>query len=231
MNFGDFVEKYNFTDALPLMFSTTGLGMGNMVNKMTMPVMQAFGAQMARLMVGTQNSFSTSSGRNQDLYDAIADFLGEKVYYNTRAISSTRSDDGVSVTVRNVVSGQETVINAKKLLIAIEPVATKLAAFDLDEHEEEVFSKFHFAREYTAIVSNPSLPTNYSTGLNIEAFSEHGPMHDSVSVEDLQAGFIQDLLGLQGMRSTWYTGAAFSSNYQTILWQYNEVLLPQLLAA
>lgn len=303
MNFGGFVEKYNLTDALPLMFSTTGLGVGNILNKMTMPVMQAFGAQMARLMVGTQSSFSPSSERNQDLYDAIAKFLGGKVYYNTRAISSTRSDDGVTVTVWNVESGQETVVNAKKLLIAIQPVATKLAAFDLDGHEEDVLSKFHFSREYSGIVSNPSLPTNYSvsnlpyaandnryttypdfnftssfdcvdydsdlfrvimvgdeqfgpedakelvqknfktliksgilpasnqTDLKLEAFSEHGPMHDSVSVEDLQAGFIQDLLGLQGRRSTWYTGAAFSSNYQTILWQYNEIILPQMLAA
>lgn len=302
MNFGDFVEKYSFADALPLLFSTTGLGMGDILNKMTMPVMQAFGAQMARLIIGTQTSFSPSSGRNQDLYDAISEFLGDKVYYNTRAIDSTRSDNGVVVTVRNLVSGQVTIINGKKLLIAIEPVARKLAAFDLDRHEEEVFSKLHFAREYTAIVSNPSLPTNYSvinlpsaasdnnfkaypdynftssfgcvdydsdlfrvimvgdeqlgpedakvlvqrdfktlvesgilaasnqTGLTFEAFSEHGPMHDSVSAEDLQAGFIQDLLGLQGLRSTWYTGAAFSSNYQTVLWQYNEILLPQMLA-
>lgn len=303
MNFGDFVEKYNFTDALPLMFSTTGLGMGNILNKMTMPVMQAFGAQMARVVMGTQSSFSPSSGRNQDLFDAIAKFLGDKVFYNTHAINSTRSDDGVTVTVWDVVSGQETIVNAKKLLIAIEPVATKLAAFDLDGYEEEVFSKFQFSREYTGIVSNPSLPTNHSvtnlpydanyntyktfpdfnfttsfdcvdydsdlfriimvgdeqfgpeeakglvqrnfktlaqsgilaasnqTDLKFEAFSEHGPMHDSVSGEDLQAGFIQDLLGLQGLRSTWYTGAAFSSNYQTILWQYNEILLPQMLAA
>ncbi|KAK7736526.1 hypothetical protein SLS53_006957 [Cytospora paraplurivora] len=302
LNFGDFVEKYNITDALPIIFSTTGLGVGNPLDKITLPVMQDFGAQMGRLLTGAQTSFAPSSGRNQDLYDAIARFLGDKVYCNTRAISSTRSEDGVIVTVRNVLSGQETVVNAKKLLIAVEPVAKKLAAFDLDEHEEHLFSKFQFTREYTAIVSNPSLPTNYSvtnlpyaandnnyktypdfnftssfdavhydsdlyridvigdenlgpqeakalaqqnfktlvesgvlpasnqTGLKFEAFSDHGPMHDRVSVEELKAGFIQDLLGLQGLRSTWYTGAAFSSNYQTILWQYNEVLLPQLLA-
>lgn len=302
MNFGDFVDKYNLTAALPLLFMSNGLGMGNLMNKMTMPVMQTFGAQMARVMTGAQSTYSPSSGRNQDLYDAIAEFLGNKVYYNTRAISSTRSDDGVVVKVRNAVSGHESIIHAKKLLIAIEPVGTKLAAFDLDEHEKEVFGKFRFSREYTAVVTNPSLPTNHSvtnlpyaasgnnfkaypdynftssfscvdynsdlfsvimvgdeqlgpkdakamverdfetligsgilapsnqTALKFEAFSDHGPMHDSVSVEDLQAGFIQDLLGLQGLRSTWYTGAAFSSNYQTILWQYNEILLPQMLS-
>lgn len=162
MIFGDFVEKYNFTDALPILFSTTGLGMGNILNKMTMPVMQAFGVQMARLITGTPTSFSPSLRRNQDLYDAIAEFLGDKVYYNTRVTRSIRSDDGVVVTVRNGLSGQETIVKAKKLLIAIEPVADKLAAFDLDEHEKEVFDKFHFAREYMGIVSSPLLPTNYS---------------------------------------------------------------------
>ncbi|KUI70066.1 Beta-cyclopiazonate dehydrogenase [Cytospora mali] len=303
MNFGDFVEKYNFTDALPGMFISTGLGTGNMMNKMTMTVMQAFGVQMARVLAGTLSYVTPSSGRNQDLYDAVARFLGDKVYCNTEAISSTRTDDGVTVTVRNSVSGQETTINAKKLLIAIEPVGTKLAAFDLDEHEEDLFSKLNFTREYTAIVTNPSLQTNHSlyylpyaandndfktfpdfnftscfvcvdydsnlfsvymigderlgpkeaqamaqsnfetlvesgalpasnqTELNFVAFSSHGPMHDRVSAKELKAGFIQDLLGLQGLRSTWYTGAAFASNYQTILWQYNEILLPQMLAA
>ncbi|KUI62832.1 Beta-cyclopiazonate dehydrogenase [Cytospora mali] len=303
VNFSDFVEKYNFTDALPEMFSSTGLGTGNIMNKLTMPVMQAFGVQMSRILTGTLSYLTPSSGRNQDLYDAVARFLGDKVYCNTEAISSTRTDDGVTVTVRNSVSGQETNINAKKLLIAIEPVATRLAAFDLDEHEEDVFSKFKFCREYTAIVTNPSLQTNQSlyylpyaandnnfktfpdfnftscfecvdydsnlfrvdmigderlgpeearamaqsnfetlvkagtlpasnqTELKFVAFSSHGPMHDRISAEDLKEGFIQDLLGLQGLRSTWYTGAAFASNYQTVLWQYNEILLPQMLAA
>lgn len=137
MQFSDFVDRYNITNALPVMFSTTGLGMGSILNRMTLPVMQAFGAQMARLLLGRQASFAPSSGRNQDLHDAIARFLGDKVLYNTRAVRSTRSDDGVNVTVRNTVSGRETIINAKKLLIAIEPVAAKLAAFDLDEHEHE----------------------------------------------------------------------------------------------
>lgn len=303
MNFGDFVEKYEIQDALPIMWETTGLGVGAMLNKDTLPVMMAFGAQMARVMLGQQNASVPASGRNQDLYDAVAEFLGDRVYLDTRVVSANRSDDGVTVTVRNGITDEETMIHAKKLLVAIQPVADKLAAFDLDENEKTVFSKFQYSREYTGIASNPSLPVNstiynfpYSASDNTQlhwqdfnftsdfeaadyskdlfriimvgdenlgpeqaramaqrdfstlvgsgvltasnqtelhwlGFSDHGPMHGHVSKDDVEAGFYQDLYALQGLRSTWYTGAAFSSNYQTILWAYNEILLPKMLAA
>lgn len=61
------------------------------------------------------------------------------------------------------------------------------------------------------------------------AFVDHGPMHLRASAEDITGGFIQELYALQGQRSTWYTGGAWSVQYTTILWDYNEVLLPKLL--
>lgn len=72
--------------------------------------------------------------------------------------------------------------------------------------------------------------SNQAEQLTWVAFSDHGPMHDRVTVAELQAGFYQGLYGLQGRRSTWFTGGAWASNYQTILWEYNEVLLPKILA-
>lgn len=308
MDFGDFVEKYGIHDALPTMWDGTALGLGDMLNKGTLSVMQAFGAQMTRIMLGTQNTSIPASGRNQDVYDAMAAILGDRVYLNTQAITSNRTDDGVTVTVQNSVTHEVTTIHAKKLLIAIQPAANKLEAFDLDAQEKAVFDKIQYSRIYAGIVSNPSLPINHSVynlpysasdntqlhwqdfnltayfeaadgskdlfqvvmvgddGLGPEeakamaerdfatlvasgvftggstdldgtepldwlGFSDHGPMHDRVSREDLEAGFVQDLYALQGMRSTWYTGAAFASNFQTILWQYNEMLLPKMLAA
>ncbi|KAL2108927.1 hypothetical protein VUR80DRAFT_3185 [Thermomyces stellatus] len=61
------------------------------------------------------------------------------------------------------------------------------------------------------------------------AFVDHGPMHLRASAEAITEGFIQDLYGLQGHRSTWYTGAGWSVQYTTILWAYNEVLFTKLL--
>ena len=65
--------------------------------------------------------------------------------------------------------------------------------------------------------------------LEVVAFSDHGPMHLTVPAEAYRAGFVQDLYALQGRRSTWWTGAAFASHFQTVIWEYNEVLLPKML--
>lgn len=61
------------------------------------------------------------------------------------------------------------------------------------------------------------------------AFADHGLMHSRVSAAELRGGFIQRQLGLQGRRSTWYTGAAFTSAFSTVLWEYNNVLLPHVI--
>lgn len=122
-----------------------------MLNKMTLPVIQGFNCQMARVLLGSQNSLVPASGRNQDLYDAIAESLGDKMYLNTTVIASNRSQEGISVTVRNSFTGEETLIQANKLLIAIQPVDGMLAAFDLDEEETAVFSKMHYTREYSGV--------------------------------------------------------------------------------
>lgn len=156
------METYGVEAALPSIWPT-GLGLGAMVNQMTLPVMQASGAQMARLFLGLQGAYVPASGRNQDLYDAIAMYLGDRVYLNTRAVDAKRTDDGVMVTVRNELDGKETMIHANKLLIAIQPVGNKLAAFDLDVNEEAVFTKMQYTREYTGTVSSPSIPLNTAT--------------------------------------------------------------------
>lgn len=65
--------------------------------------------------------------------------------------------------------------------------------------------------------------------LNFAAFVDHGPMHLRARAEEISAGFIQELYALQGRRSTWYTGAAWSVQYTTLLWEFNDILLPKLL--
>lgn len=302
LNFGAFVEKYNISAALPTIFQIAG-AMGRIVDKEVLPVMRAFPAQTARTVLGTQKSYVTASGRNQDLYDAVGEFLGDKVYYNTQAISSVRSDAGVAVTVQDVNTGKQTIIQARNLVLGIAPDPSKFSTFDLDDTELGVFSKFQYTREHVFIVSCPSLqqsntslanlpytandntamhypdynftgtisrvspnstlfhtsvvgdkfldpdsakaklqsdiqtligahdlPDSSSQGqLQYEFVSDHGYMHARVTADDYKAGFIQDLMALQGRRSTWYTGSAFSANWQTMLWEYNEILVPKIL--
>lgn len=64
--------------------------------------------------------------------------------------------------------------------------------------------------------------------ITFKAFANHGHMHAHVSADELRSGFIQKLNALQGRRNTYYTGAAFSAGFSVVLWEYNKVLLPEL---
>jgi hypothetical protein len=299
--YGDFVTKYGLEDAVPMMFASTGLGVGNMTEVPTMFVLQSFGTHMAESVLGKMDSYAPAHG-NQALYNAVAEDLGDDVLYSSTVIATFRTEFGVFLTVRNNETGQITLITARQLLIAIEPTKDNTAPLGLSWHEHELLSKFTYTREYTAIINNTALepgmayfnmpaasaPDNYlilpeasftniitylggdnlfkviivgdnnldeagarallqkdfntllSAGefattadqrkVDYVTFAVHGPMHARVSVEDVKAGFYQDLYGLQGQRSTWWTGGAFSVNFQTTLWAFDETLFPKILA-
>ncbi|KAG8168482.1 hypothetical protein KVR01_001231 [Diaporthe batatas] len=57
---------------------------------------------------------------------------------------------------------------------------------------------------------------------------DHGPTHMRVDADEIQAGFVQAQYALQGHRATWWTGAAFSAQFTTILWAFNDLLLPKM---
>lgn len=56
----------------------------------------------------------------------------------------------------------------------------------------------------------------------------HGAMHLRVDGEALRAGFVQEQMALQGRRGTWWTGAAWSAQFSTVVWGFNERLLPMM---
>ncbi|KAK8070724.1 hypothetical protein PG997_010927 [Apiospora hydei] len=315
MRFGDFVQRHGIEDAVPQIYAATGFGIGRQADELTLTVMQTFGAQMARSMLGRQGGFITASHRNQDVYDAMVREIGEEsILYETKVVRSTRTAGfGVVLTAKNQRTGKETTVQATKLLMAIRPVGEEtMRPFNLDARERSVFSKFDYHRVWATLVRHPSLtagntsvdnfpaavaPSNYletpqvpfldkfelqdntagglesqvfrslvigtkdfdytdakellqssldrlieqgilprtSAGkeeqIEVVALSDHGPMHVRVSAEELRGGFFQKLYALQGHRSTWWTGAAFASHFQTIIWEFNEVLLPQMLGA
>lgn len=302
MPFGEWITKYDLEDAMPFIYSSTGLGLGNMTNDMTLFALQAFGASMARSTLGLQGSFVPASLRNQDIYDAIADVLGDDVLYQSTVIESQRTDRSVSVLVKNSATGQETLIEAKRLLISIPPTGKNTAPFDLDEEESDVLGKIEYNNLYTGLIDNKNLAANWSyfnmpaasaqdnylvlpeapftaridamgdgtffrvtiigdgttsacdaRGLVqrdfdrlIEAgviappaegeeevswvdFSAHGPMHARVSDAEIRGGFFQRFNALQGQRSTWWTGGAWAVNFQTHLWEYDDMIIPLML--
>jgi hypothetical protein len=222
------------------------------------------------------------------------------VFYSSTVVEARRTDDGVSVTVENSATKERTIIESRRLILAIEPTESNLAPFDVDAEELDVFSKFDGSRVHAGIVTNEALPVNFtlfnlptsaapnnwdeypalpfqarfdyfgtnkfrvlvvgdrdldskaakelvqsnfesliSAGVLEEpadkalqwlALEDHGAMHLRVTAEELRAGFIQKQSGLQGHRSTWWTGAAFSSQFQTSLWKFNDILLEKIVA-
>lgn len=64
--------------------------------------------------------------------------------------------------------------------------------------------------------------------LQFAAFQDHGPMGMRADVEEIRSGFFQEQYALQGHRSTWWTGGAFAAQLTTLLWAFNDLLLPKL---
>lgn len=122
------------------------------------------------------------------------------------------------------------------------PLPAQVGRFDFLDMTSDMFS-------FTAVGKDTDTPASMraligktiegmaSTGVvdgaasevEFPAFADHGMMHSRVSAEELRGGFIQRQLALQGKRSTWYTGAAFTSAFSTVLWEYNNVLLPDVI--
>ena len=67
--------------------------------------------------------------------------------------------------------------------------------------------------------------------LKFHAFAPHDSMSAHASREDLEAGFISQLNGLQGQQSTWYTGSAWSVHISTSLWIFTETVLSKLVVS
>ncbi|KAF2452038.1 FAD dependent oxidoreductase superfamily [Karstenula rhodostoma CBS 690.94] len=300
MDFSAFVQKYSLQAAVPRLWDSTVMGVGDFLRVPTLYVMQASGLVMARAMLGQSRAIVPSSGNLHELYERVADLLGGDVQYDSIVVGSSRNETDVEVWVKHR-DGIETVIVAKRLLVAFEPSPVALAPFDLDDEEADVLGKLRFSSVYAGLVQHPSLEglqswTNTVPGAvegnfstyplpahvgriahqpggggrlfsftavgneedgpeSIQAliaqsvenmvgvgtvnatngtttfpyFANHGLMHSRVSGEELRKGFIARQTALQGRRATWYTGAAFSSGFSTVLWAYNEVLLPRVI--
>ncbi|KFY01792.1 hypothetical protein O988_02517 [Pseudogymnoascus sp. VKM F-3808] len=84
------------------------------------------------------------------------------------------------------------------------------------------------AKTINTMIKSGVLPASNGT-LEFVKFSNHGKMHTRFSADTLRSGIVQKQVALQGHRSTYYTGAAFSAPFSTVLWEYNRVLLPRVI--
>ncbi|KAK3315960.1 amine oxidase [Apodospora peruviana] len=303
LSFGEFVIKYSLQAAVPQIFAITGNGLGDLLATPTLYVLQAFGPATLESFLGIAGApFVPSSGRNAEVYEAIATRLGSNVLYSSKVVQSLRTGFGVVLWVQGG-DGKYTLVLADQLVMAIEPTPENIEPFNPTASEKAVFDKFAYSTVYAGIVSHPSLPTNaslvntvpaaapsnylalpkpnftvaftpidpaaglWSVGVvgnealtsdaakalvtsninamvasgvlpgvsgakvTFKAWAVHGAMHARVSAAELKADFIRKQVALQGKTSTWWTGAAWSSTATSILWAYNDLLLPKIVAA
>ena len=70
-----------------------------------------------------------------------------------------------------------------------------------------------------------------SAAPTILAFGNHMPYTLRVTSADLAAGFPNPLWGLQGHRSTWYSGATFTGSSSTDIWNATAAIVASMLAS
>lgn len=156
---GEFVKKYDIQAMLPLIYPSTGAGVGSRGNfnkLLTLTLMKAFPPGWAKAYLGQLPVYAVDGG-NQHLYNEIATLLRRDVLYSSVVIESSRAQGNIQLVTQSP-DGKKKLILAKKLLIAVPPTRENLAPFDLDETERAHFSKAKYGRSHTALVSHSKLP-------------------------------------------------------------------------
>ncbi|KAM0287664.1 hypothetical protein ACHAQH_000193 [Verticillium albo-atrum] len=138
--------------------------------------------------------------------------------YSNRSPETGSSNNTIFPTASQV--GRMDYIGGTKDLFQFTAVGT--------EEDDSESIRALIAQSIDTMIEAGTIPASEGS-LTFSAFANHGKMHPRVTAEDLQAGFIQKQLALQGRRSTWYTGAAFSAGFSTVLWEYNNVVLPSVI--
>ncbi|KAK2613467.1 hypothetical protein N8I77_000380 [Diaporthe amygdali] len=292
LTWNEFARKYDLGAAAPSIFSTVVV---DLEAALMIDVWKAYAVPT------TASGFQPISGDNSEIYDKVAQLLGNDVLYQSQAISAQRSNDGVRLLVKGN-DGNTTEINAKRLLITIGPETLDQTIFDLEDQEADILSSTTGDRYYTGIVSHPSLPVqvvqntapgavaanylaypavsslssfnymgNSSTGpiyrtvlfvardtefeeaknivrsslqnlmdagtlpagdvdqVDFKAFEDHGLLYRRWSADQLRNGIVSQANALQGLRSTWYTGAYWMNNDAAMLWNTTDAILPRML--
>ncbi|KAM0414622.1 hypothetical protein ACHAPT_013532 [Fusarium lateritium] len=293
--FGQFAKKHGIEAVVPTIWETSAVALGEITSQPTF-VIQSFPVPLAQAYLGKAELLLPVSRRNQDIYDKVAESLGDDVLYGNVVINAKRTSRGVTVLSKGT-DGHLTKITAKRLLVAIAPTLPNLSSFKPDKHERKVLSKVMYTRAYAGAITSSSLPLNTtlkntdpsgnwltcpdlsllqwyksinstslshkimmfgnetldaqdakaiveqsfkelmaagsleneaSDGIEWLEFADHGSVNVRVGLEDLKAGYVQDLYSLQGHLSTWYTGPAWSAQLHTPIWAFSDSVVPRL---
>jgi Flavin containing amine oxidoreductase len=88
--------------------------------------------------------------------------------------------------------------------------------------------KGNIALDIKRLASSGNFPGLTFGGFDV--FSSHAPFEMNVSKDEIVDGFYTRLNALQGHRDTFYNGAALQTNDSSLIWEFTESLLPQIVA-
>lgn len=139
--YSEFVKKYGLEDIVQFVNVING-NIGDILKRPTLYGIKAFSALLVQAVA--DGFVNAASGDNWDLYRAAQKVLEKKnnVIYRSTVTKITRSKYGVLVSVNT--PGQEIIITAKKLIVAIPPLKKTLQQVNLDltAKEAHLFEKF-----------------------------------------------------------------------------------------
>ncbi|RGP78865.1 hypothetical protein FLONG3_3064 [Fusarium longipes] len=101
-------------------------------------------------------------------------------------------------------------------------------AFDNADYSLED-AKAIIREELTNLARAGAVPADTAKNVTFPILSNHAPFELHVSSKEIGKGFFEDLLKLEGPRSTYWTGAAFTGHSSGLIWNWNDnVILPAM---
>ncbi|KAB5518097.1 hypothetical protein GE09DRAFT_1157527 [Coniochaeta sp. 2T2.1] len=79
------------------------------------------------------------------------------------------------------------------------------------------------------MASKKTIPNLGGKKLEVVEWSDHGPGGFGVTAKDARNGWWEKMYGLQGKRSTWFTGNAIAIDFSTQLWKMNDEVLTRMM--
>lgn len=159
--FREFVDKYQIDGAVWSIYQFEQ-GYSPLLDLPTIYVLKQFGQGLFQAV--TTNTLLTTEHQNtHELYQRIAEFLGDRVLLNTSVVAMSRKTSGRPCILVDSPEGRKLIVARKVLITApLINVYDSGHSFDLDSEEEALFEQFFANGYYTGIIKNTGLPPNFT---------------------------------------------------------------------
>ncbi|KAH7310886.1 hypothetical protein B0I35DRAFT_470608 [Stachybotrys elegans] len=148
MPFGAFVDKYNFSDAFPLVYQVSQ-GMGDLLHVPTIFAIKYF--NLGDLQALSQGYLTHARGNNSDIYAKAGEFIGsENILFRSSVVATNRkntTDGRLEFLISTRDEGLK-LLSCKQAVLAVPPHLANLRGWDLTDEEHGVFSQYITSNGY-----------------------------------------------------------------------------------